>query len=408
MRRQCYLKSLLVFCLVCLLMTPVMSFADTVVKASEDQARITKVYFKDEQGQMVFVDYEKATRLAMEGDKTLYEALKVHVGKAEKKAKPIYVETQSGSVYDYQKAITKNTFSISDVIQSEELKITTPIVYTHELKLINGVPGIVVASQLHIVSINPVTGIRIPNKTTLEEALALLPSNTTVKDNEGKVYPVSLSWHIDGYDGNKAGVYTAIGQFELPDGVDNKFNLVLEVRTTVEVLKAVAEFPVEVSTVDIGKSEITGVTYVNITIKPEYVGTLKGIKVHGVEAFQNPELQSQWRCEVTEGTTVDALKGKVEVVKDVPVKINWTHRKASEFLPVIRHITLTSVEGLSDATFFSVTYVLAGNEVKTTESKGIGTESEGFFFNGIIAKTVKINVYDAAGNLIYEESVSLN
>lgn len=389
-------------------MMPSMSFAGTTVKASDDQARITKVYFKDELGQLVFVDYEKATKLAMEGNKALYDALKTHVGKAEKKAKPIYVETQNGNVYDYQKALTQNKFSITEVIQSDDLKMKQAILYTHELKLVNGVPNIVIANKLHIVSIKPVAGIRVPNKTNLNGALTLLPQNTTIKDNEGKDHIVSLAWEIEGYNADKSGVYTAIGRFNLPEGVDNKLNLALEVRTTVEVLKAVAEFPVEVSTVDIGKSEITGVTYVNITIKPEYVGTLKGIKVHGVEAFQNPELQSQWRCEVTEGTTVDALKGKVEVVKDVPVKINWTHRKASEFLPVIRHITLTSVEGLSDATFFSVTYVLAGNEVKTTESKGIGTESEGFFFNGIIAKTVKINVYDAAGNLIYEESVSLN
>lgn len=398
----------MVFCLVCLLMIPSLSFASTTVKASDDQARITKVYFKDEQGQLVYVDYEKATKLAMEGNKTLYEALKTHVGKAEKKAKPIYVETQTGSVYDYQKALTQNKFSIVEVIQSDDFKVKQPILYTHELKLVNGIPNIVVANKLHIVSIKPVAGISVPNKTNLNGALALLPKETTVKDNEGKDHTVSLAWEIEGYSGEKSGLYTAIGRFSLPEGVDNKLNLVLEVRTTVEVLKVVVDFPEEVAYVNLGKSEITGLTYVNITVKPEYLMSLKGLKVNGSEAFQNPELQSQWRCEVAEGTTVDQLKGKVEVVKDNLVTLHWTHRKASDFLPVIRHITVSSVEGLSEAKLFNVTYMLAGNELKTTEAKSIGSESEGFFFNGVIAKTVKINIYDAAGQLIYEESVSLN
>lgn len=52
-----------------------------------------------------------------------------------------------------------------------------------------------------------------------DEAIALLSKETKITDSLGNQHSVTLNWTLENYSPNKAGEYTAIGSFELPQGV---------------------------------------------------------------------------------------------------------------------------------------------------------------------------------------------
>ncbi|TVQ83388.1 MAG: T9SS C-terminal target domain-containing protein, partial [Bacteroidetes bacterium] len=96
--------------------------------------------------------------------------------------------------------------------------------------------------------------------TLLADALLALPATTMIVDSEGDNYTVDLTWDIPGYNGEVAGDYTAVGTFDLPAGVENCDNLLLEVTCTVTVLEEVFPSlvnvePVESITVPFGTIE---------------------------------------------------------------------------------------------------------------------------------------------------------
>ncbi|MFD0715314.1 penicillin binding protein PBP4B [Paenibacillus sp. GCM10027626] len=70
-----------------------------------------------------------------------------------------------------------------------------------------------------IQSVAAVKDVEVDYGTSLEESLASLPQATTITDAKGSNHTVALNWTIDGYDGSKAGSYTATGTFALPSGV---------------------------------------------------------------------------------------------------------------------------------------------------------------------------------------------
>jgi hypothetical protein len=71
-----------------------------------------------------------------------------------------------------------------------------------------------------IISINPVDDITVPYATSLNDALAMLPQETTIVDSEENSHTVALSWQVDSYDPETAGDYLATANFELPEGVE--------------------------------------------------------------------------------------------------------------------------------------------------------------------------------------------
>ena len=73
--------------------------------------------------------------------------------------------------------------------------------------------------------------------TLLADALLELPATTMIVDSEGDNYTVDLAWDIPGYNGEIAGDYTAVGTFDLPMGVENCEDLLLEVSCIVTVLE---------------------------------------------------------------------------------------------------------------------------------------------------------------------------
>ncbi|QGT99764.1 hypothetical protein SYNTR_1171 [Candidatus Syntrophocurvum alkaliphilum] len=85
-------------------------------------------------------------------------------------------------------------------------------------------------------SINDVSDITVEYGTKESNAIEKLAESTTILDSDEDSHTVSLNWTIKDYDKNKAGAYTAIGTFELPEGVEQSDpETALEVETTVTV-----------------------------------------------------------------------------------------------------------------------------------------------------------------------------
>jgi len=84
MKRK-YIKKTLSLLLVLLLIFPVISLA-------AESTIISKIYFEDEEGNMVLVDYEAAINQALEGDSALYNAIRYYVGIAELRVKLYFLK----------------------------------------------------------------------------------------------------------------------------------------------------------------------------------------------------------------------------------------------------------------------------------------------------------------------------
>ncbi|SDW03695.1 hypothetical protein [Tepidimicrobium xylanilyticum] len=404
-------KSLISIILILSLMIPTVIFAST-----NTDVTIKNVYFQDENGNMVFVDYARAIQDAMDGDYILYNAIKEYVGIAEEKGRPLFIETNTGLILDYKTALIDNLFRFEDIIGNSKYQVAGPIAYTHILKKVDGVARIVEVEEeedeeaVDIVRIDPVDGIIVEIGTSLEVAISRLPKRTTILDSIGRIHTVDLYWTIKDYNPNVEGDYTAIGTFELPEGIENNRGLDLEVRTTVTVEKTEEEeeFPEEVESVTVGKSSITEKTYANINIMPEYVDKVEGVYVDGSPATQIEDAPFQWRIQVADGTNSDDLKGKIRVeLVDAPVKdplIRATFHPHS-MLPTFGYVTVV-VENLEDASKFSVVYHLSDNEDGTqniveTTIFNIGEQAGLIFYDSNQYDTVDIKIYDVEENLIY-------
>lgn len=77
--------------------------------------------------------------------------------------------------------------------------------------------------------------------TTLQNAINVLATSTTIEDSEGIEHTVMLTWTIADYDGTTAGDYTATGTFELPEGVEANPDVEQSVTATVTVLDEVVD-----------------------------------------------------------------------------------------------------------------------------------------------------------------------
>ena len=414
-------NQILSFIMIALLILPAFVFASSGTNVS-----IKSVYFKDENGNMVYVNYEQVTANSMDDDHILYEAIKHHVGIAEEKGRTIYLETNTGTILDYKLAMLDNLFKLREIIGNEKYEFDEEIEYTHELKVIDGEAKIVEAEEedpedpsedVYIVRITPVDGIIVPIGTTEEEVMNLLAKTTTIEDSEGDTHIVSLDWDIINYDENTEGQYPAIGVFELPEGIDNNRELELKVETTVEVYTPVVEdWPVEVEDVFVGKSEITGNTYANIEIKEEYVTEVTGVYVEKVMANKMEDSPSQWRIKVEDGTTIDDLKGKISTILDdedfeEEPEIIATFRPS--FIPTFGYLSI-EVNNIEDAEKFDVVYHLSDSEDGTeniveTDIVSIGEEAGLIFYDTNQYDTVDIRIYDGDDVFLYIfEDVVLN
>lgn len=130
-------KRLLSLLMVILMVFPI------IVSASSENLKIKYVYFEDESGNMVFVNYELAINEAIEGNHILYNAVRTHVGAAEAKGRSLYLETNTGKILDYKLAMLDNLFKLVDIIDEEKYEVFKEIKCTHELKVIDGKAEIV-------------------------------------------------------------------------------------------------------------------------------------------------------------------------------------------------------------------------------------------------------------------------
>ncbi len=124
-----------------------------------------------------------------------------------------------------------------------------------------------------LVSISPAGGITVPYGTTLSQALAALPGNTTVVDVNSQTYAAALNWMITDYAGDTPGSYTATGTFELPAGVEQTIPATeLKVTTTVTVQAAIYSLTITADTggsITVGASGNYGAgTVIDISASP--------------------------------------------------------------------------------------------------------------------------------------------
>ncbi|MCF6462012.1 hypothetical protein [Clostridium sp. Cult1] len=412
-------NQILSFIIIALLVLPAFVFA-----SSGTNVNIKNVYFKDENGNMVFVDYEEAISNSMEGDHTLYDAIRHYVGTAEEKGWTLYLETNSGIILDFRLAMIDNLFKLRDIINNEKYKVDGQIEYTHELKVVDGVARIVEIEDEdpgdpddpYIISITSVPNIEVDIGTSEEEAISKLRKTTTIKDSEGDTHIVSLDWSIRNYDKDLEGEYIAIGVFELPEGIKNRLGLELKVETTVKVIvPVVKDWPVEVENVFVGESDITSNTYVNIEIKEEYVAKVITVYVDNVPTNKIEGAQSQWRVRVEDGTTIEDLKGRISVTLDEEdveePQIIATFRPS--FIPTFGYVSI-EVNNIENAEKFDVVYHLSDSEdgtenIMETDIVPIGEESGMIFYNINQYDTVDIRIYDGNDVFIYIfEDVVLN
>lgn len=102
------------------------------------------------------------------------------------------------------------TYSVKVRIEGDESTFVPPT--TVEGEGVEEVPT--------IVSIDQVNEIQVDYGTAESNVLSLLPKTTNINDSLGQEHVVSLNWSIENYSSDNAGSYTAIGSFELPDGVE--------------------------------------------------------------------------------------------------------------------------------------------------------------------------------------------
>lgn len=313
MKNPSYRKSIS-FILVLLIILSSFSF----VRANANTSIIKSIIFEDDKGNLVYVDYAEAIEQSLNGDYTLYQAILDYVSTAEENGWDIYLETYDNGIFDYSKALSQNIYKLADIIENEDLIVTDEINFSHELWIDpSGNPVITPpdAKPAELVSITPVDDISVSLGTSKEELLDLLPSTTTIIDNKNNVHTVVLSWNLENYDKDTMGEYEVYATFELPPNVINKRGLELKVKTTITVYKPIEppRFPDEVENVTIIHSEITGNYYANINIKEEFASQIESITVDDLPAKKVKNNPAQWRIKVSEGTSIEDLKGRVFV-----------------------------------------------------------------------------------------------
>ena len=141
-----------------------------------------------------------------------------------------------------------------------------------------------------IKEIKPVNDILVDIGTTEEEAKEQLSKITKIIDFENEEHEVGLTWNIESYNGNEIGNYTAIGTFELPQGVKQTDPPTeLKVETTVKVSKQIPESELEF---DEDTNTITGYKGKDrdVVIPKE----IRGVPVQtiGEEAFKEKNLNT--------------------------------------------------------------------------------------------------------------------
>lgn len=117
----------------------------SVSAAPGDVEQIKYIYFENTNSEMVIVDYMLAIEAAFNGDSTFYNSIKAYVGMAEANGTKIVLETDTGKILDYQKAMVQNKTRLIDIKDNINYLTVKPY-FTQELKVVSGAAAIVAAT----------------------------------------------------------------------------------------------------------------------------------------------------------------------------------------------------------------------------------------------------------------------
>lgn len=429
--KKMYIKRLLSLLMVLLVVFPVL------VSASSPSSIIKKVYFQDDAGHMVFVDYEAAINQSLNDNHTLYNGIKHYVGIAEAKGKSIYLETNTKKILDFKLAMIDNLFRFEDIMGKPKYEVNKEIKFTHELKVVGGVA--VIAPKQEVIDTNYTINIAGPRTLKLGETGKF--DVRAYGNGRGNVdYRAKYEYAVTGgtgrleyRDGNSWRELPLSGYFGPTDGftLTPNWDVTTELRFTpakegtysveltlkdldknktlagaehtLTVTRTVA-WPAEVENVFVGESQITGKTYVNIEIKGEYISVVEAVYVDNILAINMEDKSSQWRIEVGDGTTEDQLKGRVRVnveetenpLPDPTVAVEV--RNSSDFLPALIQLRV-DVTNIPNSAKFDVVYQLSGGSESNTGKYNLGTwTTESIFFNPkTITDKITVRIYGATG-----------
>jgi len=427
--KKIYFKRILSLVMVMLLVFPVL------VSASSPSSVIKKIYFQDEAGNMVFANYEEAINQSINGNNTLYNGIIHHVGIAEAKGKSLYLETNTQKILDFKLAMMDNSFRLEQIIDNPKYKISHEITWTHELKVVEG--KVVIAPK----TVDTSYTINIVGPKTLKISEKGNFDVRAYGDGKGnKNYTAKYDYKITGGTG-KLEYLDGSNWREIPlsgcFGPNNGFTLTpnwdatTKLRFTPNIegtysldftlkdldanktlanaghiltVSNILNWPIEVENVFVGKSLITNKTYANIEIKAGYISLVKKVYVDNILANNMVEKPSQWRIEVQDGTTVEQLRGRVNVGTENPLpgaKVNVEVRNSSDFLPALIQLKV-GVQNIPNSAKYDVVYQLSGGEGSNTAKFDLGTwTTESIFFNPkTITDKITVRIYDASGDVL--------
>lgn len=149
----------------------------------------------------------------------------------------VHTVTLSWTIADYDPLSSTNyiaigTFELPEGMQQSDpetaLEVTATVTVLQD-------PDLLVLEEVDVD--NEVEAIEVAFGTPLEEAIGELTETIVIEDSAGNTYTVTLTWVSAGYDPETPGEYTAVGTFELPDGVEDTGDVSAEVETTITVLE---------------------------------------------------------------------------------------------------------------------------------------------------------------------------
>ncbi len=220
------------------------------------------------------------------------------------------------------------------------------------------------------------------------EAKAELVEELVIKDTDENRYEVNLTWQIKNYDSQTDEKYIAIGNFELPDEVEQTDpETKLEVTTIVEVLKEVAR----VDTVELSGDETIKISD-DSEVNKDYSAVVKD--QHG-RTMDNEELD--WSLADVEGSDVN---NENVLITDGQLTVRAEASEQENSFKVIA--TSQSDEEVSD----ELTITLTEEEPEVTSIDIVGLKSVIIPASGENTVEYDAKVKDQFGNEMLAEEVS--
>ncbi|WP_353095847.1 leucine-rich repeat protein [Tissierella praeacuta] len=271
-----------------------------------------------------------------------------------------------------------------------------------------------IVEEVTIKSIGKVSSIAVNFGTAKDMVIDRLATKTFIIDSNNKEHEVELNWSLDNYNGEISGSYTAVGVFELPNGIiQSNPEIKLEVTTNIIVKEESEDIQDDVWTVEdftYDATTITGFSEGGMEkletnkdlILPKTNPQGENITHIGTTAFANKGLTSLIIPEGLNGLVIDAgafrenQLNKVKIPEGVREILTYAFYKNNlKYVDFPGTLQKVGNQGFADNELISLTFP-EGNEKLCLDSLS-------FHNNKLISITILMEV-----NKIHEEAFKSN